>query len=411
MDKKSQLQKAQFKLTIIFTLLVFWIASLLQVSFFSYKYLSWIKEESKKIEFLSDTIANKNIPLHELNRIIKDERSLGERVEEQKLKWPVKGRIMNFAILDSHNNVLLQNIRWEINISAVMDVLQDKEEEIEINKGTIIKYMPIPRPIETYQLLLFKQLNYSFDNYLSDVFRFFLAIVTFSVLFFFIGYIFVKRNLKPVEDNITEMNNFVHNAWHELKTPIAVVNSNLQLMKQFWEYREDMIDENLTEINHLNKLIEALVTISDIKASDDINDNSIQDVLNHIVEEYKEIVKEKNITIKHIHEQDFIVSSDREYLYILLSNIIKNAIKFSEKWSAINISFMDNTCVIQDYGKWIKKKNLYKIFGRFFQESDTRNGAWFWIWLALVDKISQIYNWKIKVESVEWEGTKFIINF
>lgn len=327
MNKKSQLQKAQFKLTIIFTLLVFWIASLLQVSFFSYKYLSWIKEESKKIEFLSDTIANKNIPLNELNRIIKDERRLGERVEEQNLKWPEKGRIMNFAILDSHNNVLLQNIRWEVNISAVMEILHKKEQKVEINHGTIIKYMPIPRPIETYQLLLFKQLNYSFDNYLSDIFRFFIAILTFSVLFFFIWYIFVKRNLKPVEENITEMNNFVHNAWHELKTPISVVNSNLQLMKQFWEYRVDMIDENINEINHLNKLIEALVTITDIKASDDITDNSINEVLNHIVEEYKESVSDKNITIKHIHEQDFKIVSDREYLYILLSNIIKNAKK------------------------------------------------------------------------------------
>jgi hypothetical protein len=78
--------------------------------------------------------------------------------------------------------------------------------------NTIIKYSPIHRTIETYQLLLFKQLDYDFDTYISDIIRFFIAIALFSILFLFIGNIFVKRNLKPVEDNIIEMNDFVHNA-------------------------------------------------------------------------------------------------------------------------------------------------------------------------------------------------------
>jgi two-component system, OmpR family, sensor histidine kinase ArlS len=108
---------------------------------------------------------------------------------------------------------------------------------------------------------------------------------------------------------------------------------------------------------------------------------------------------------------DFDVQCDKEYLYIVLSNIIKNAIKFSDHSEAINISFMDHQCIIQDYWIWIESKNLNNIFNRFFQEQQSRNSDWFGIWLALVSKISNIYNWKITVESIKNQGTKFIINF
>jgi signal transduction histidine kinase len=75
----------------------------------------------------------------------------------------------------------------------------------------------------------------------------------------------VKITLKPVADNIIEMDNFVHNAGHELKTPISVVSSNLQLMKQLKQADNvEMINENIAELTHMDKLIEALVTFTDI---------------------------------------------------------------------------------------------------------------------------------------------------
>jgi signal transduction histidine kinase len=92
-----------------------------------------------------------------------------------------------------------------------------------------------------------------------------------------------------------------------------------------------MINENINEINRLNDLIEALVTISDIQENTNIISNSIESEINYILEENKNILLEKGLKIKHIQISDFNISADKEYLYILLSNIIKNAIKFSNK--------------------------------------------------------------------------------
>ena len=131
MNKKTQLQKAQFRLTIIFTLLVFIIAWVLQMSFFTFKYYSGISKETKKLEFISKTINEKHIPLHQLNNLIKDERKLWEsKGHDRELQMAPRGKIMNFAILDSYNNVLIQNIRWNIDIEAVKNVLNHKNTSL-----------------------------------------------------------------------------------------------------------------------------------------------------------------------------------------------------------------------------------------------------------------------------------------
>jgi two-component system OmpR family sensor kinase len=153
------------------------------------------------------------------------------------------------------------------------------------------------------------------------------------------------------------------------------------------------------------------MSITDIKEHQDFSVNSIEWEIKYIIDEFQELIVEKNVEIKHIQSKDFTVNCDKEYLYIFLSNIIKNAIKFSHNWGVINISYMDNKCIIQDFWEWIKKENIEKIFDRFFQEQQSRNSEGFWIWLALVSKIAHIYKWKISIESEKWEWTKFIINF
>ncbi|MGB2110491.1 MAG: histidine kinase dimerization/phospho-acceptor domain-containing protein [Patescibacteria group bacterium] len=86
----------------------------------------------------------------------------------------------------------------------------------------------------------------------------------------------MRISLRPVEENIAEMDNFVHNAGHELKTPISVVSSNLQLMKQLKQSdNTQMIEENIAELTHMDKLIEALVTFTDLGENTKISQNSI----------------------------------------------------------------------------------------------------------------------------------------
>ena len=103
--------------------------------------------------------------------------------------------------------------------------------------------------------------------------------------------------------------------------------------------------------------------------------------------------------------------ANRDYLYIFLSNIIWNAIKYNKQNWEINISFENSWLTINDNWIWISDDDLPKIFDRFFKSDKSRNTSWFGIWLSLVQKIAEVYNWKVKVWSELWNGTKFLIKF
>lgn len=413
MDKKRQLQKSQLKLTVLFTLLVFWIASILQLSFFSYKYYSWIYQETQKMDLLTYVIQKNNIPLTQIHNLIKNEKRIWEPIKKWETQAELPGwKIMNFALLDSQNYVFVQSIRGEVDLQKVAEVIENKPKNTQLIGSMLIKYTPLQRSIETYQLVLFKELNYSFQNYASDIFKFFILISIFSILVFVIGYYFVRVSLKPVEENITEMDDFVHNAGHELKTPISVVSSNLQLMKQLKQTDNiQMIEENIAELSHMDKLIEALVRFTDLSENTKISHNSIWEIVDTIQKDFEWLLQEKNIIIMMKKTNDFKVKSNRELLYIMISNIIKNAIKFSHNDSELHISYADKKIIIQDFWIGIQKENIPKIFWRFYRQNNARNKEWFGIWLALVAKIAKMYKWKIKVDSQENQWTKFIINF
>ncbi len=365
------------------------------------------------MDLLTKVIEKNNIPLTQIHNLIKNEKRIWEPVKKWETQAELPGwKIMNFALLDSQNYVFVQSIRGEVDLQKVAEVIENKPKNTQLFDSMLIKYTPLQRSIETYQLVLFKELNYSFQNYASDIFKFFILISIFSILVFVIGYYFVRISLKPVEENISEMDNFVHNAGHELKTPISVVSSNLQLMKQLKQAdNTQMIEENIAELSHMDKLIEALVRFTDLWENTKISTNNISEIIDTIQKDFEWLLQEKNITIMMKKTNNFIIKSNRELLYILLSNIIKNAIKFSHADSEIHISYADKKVIIQDFWVGIQKENIPKIFWRFYRQDTTRNKEWFGIWLALVAKIAKMYKWKIKVDSQENQWTKFIINF
>ena len=215
---------------------------------------------------------------------------------------------------------------------------------------------------------------------------------------YFISSRFIDNTLAPVEENMNQMEQFIHNAGHELKTPLSVIKSSLELMKLSKNYDEG-ITEGIGELNRMNNLIQALISLSNL---DDLNNSEsidIKEVCEKLEKSYTEKLKEKQISLQIIAKKSLTVQANREYTEIFLSNLLSNAIKYNRKKGKIIITLEEKSMTLQDTGIGIARENIGKIFDRFYQESESRDTNSFGIGLSLVERIASIYKWVIAVES------------
>lgn len=88
------------------------------------------------------------------------------------------------------------------------------------------------------------------------MFRFLLLDLLILIPFYFMARIYVRETLEPVKENLDTMTHFVHDAGHELKTPLAIISGNLQFIRDSKKSDPELIIESLSTIDGMNDSIE-----------------------------------------------------------------------------------------------------------------------------------------------------------
>ncbi|MBS5793213.1 MAG: HAMP domain-containing histidine kinase [Clostridiales bacterium] len=211
--------------------------------------------------------------------------------------------------------------------------------------------------------------------------------------------------------------NFSASASHELKTPLSIMKSSIQVLKlsdnpTIEEYEEniEVIEENIEKlIDIVNSLL--LLTSSDTGLFEKIN---IKDVTDKIILDYKNDLNSKNINIVN-NIQGCNINSNKSLINCVFENIISNAIKYNKPYGRIDIDFKDEKdyikFTIKDTGIGISKDNLQNIFNPFFREDISRskdiNGNG--LGLSLVKNILEKINGNILIESENDLGTEVLL--
>ena len=128
---------------------------------------------------------------------------------------------------------------------------------------------------------------------------------------------------------MNDMESFIHNAGHELKTPLTVASSSLQLAL-IDKSTDEYITQARESIKKMDLLIESLLELSTLQRNVTDEDVDVGKCIDEALEYFKADIKKKNITIiKSLQEKT--LKTKKEHLYILISNIIKNAIKYNKE--------------------------------------------------------------------------------
>lgn len=262
-----------------------------------------------------------------------------------------------------------------------------------------------------FDIFIINRLWYSRNEVLSKVVIFILLLAIISVFLYILSIKISGRILRPVEKNLIDMNDFIDNAGHELKTPLAVINSDLQLIKELQNYDESFIDNSLNETKKMHNLLDCLMTLSGVAIKENTQEVDLYSEMWEILKRLNLEITKKKINIKLSKFWNNKIKWNLFYIEIIISNLVWNAIKYSPKNSDIIINIKDRELEVIDFWEWIKKENLEKIFKRFFREDESRNSNWFGIWLSLVKRICEVYDYKIIVESEKWKWSIFKVFF
>ncbi len=224
----------------------------------------------------------------------------------------------------------------------------------------------------------------------------------------------LNHSYSALEIEAQKLKQFQTDVSHEFKTPLMVMQSRLDVLEKkyekwvlSWNEQVAFFEVARKSIMKMNTLIETLFFISRCESSDgsclEREDIDIRWFFESKKEEILTQYQDKNIHIKLVIEKNLVYHIERVSFSILLNNLIENAIKF---W-ADNITLTANNRYfsVSDNGPWISELEQEKIFEKFYR-SDT-NKEWFWVWLSLVKRITEMYQWKIELMSTQWEVTEF----
>jgi signal transduction histidine kinase len=231
----------------------------------------------------------------------------------------------------------------------------------------------------------------------------------------------MKKALKSQEE-------FIVNISHELKTPLNVLFSSVQLFSLY--SNSGSLDKMRISIikyigsmkqncYRLSKLINNIVDSSKIETGFfelHLSNNNIVEVVEDIVMSVTNFTESKGLNIIFDTDtEEIIIACDPEKIERVVLNLLSNAIKFSDKGDEIFISVKDKNkfveILVEDNGIGIEEKNLDKIFDRFKQidKSLSRNAGGTGIGLSLVKSIVELHDGSIYAESEVGNGSKFIV--
>jgi signal transduction histidine kinase len=221
--------------------------------------------------------------------------------------------------------------------------------------------------------------------------------------------------------SFSEQGDFVANAAHELKTPLAIMQTNIEtatLSGKLNKESKEYLDNALQTVEKTNILLEDLLLLSSIQLqSKDFQDQDVVVLLTEIVKDMSLIAKEKGIILEFPKSSQSIdIQCHPLLLSRAISNIIENAIKYSPKDSIVQISIdkkgKDIEISIQDQGPGIDQGQVEKIFQRFYRIDNSRSkktgGSG--LGLAIAKEIIDLHRGKIEVHSENGNGCRFIIN-
>jgi len=239
------------------------------------------------------------------------------------------------------------------------------------------------------------------------------------------GFYTADKALVPIKDNMDNQKQFIADASHELRTPIAVIKTNLELIEsnedETVKSQEVWIDYAKSEIKRMDKMVGDLLTLSKADLNQISFNKKEYDIIHLIkeaIEKIEPIAIKRDIRVYLASPYDKVIADiDEDKFTQLIMILMDNAIKYSDDKTQVMITVkvnnIKNNIVIKvkDQGIGMKFEEINKVFTRFYRidKARSRKTSGSGLGLPIAKWITENLNGNINIESIEGKGTDVIV--
>lgn len=225
-----------------------------------------------------------------------------------------------------------------------------------------------------------------------------------EIFVFIASYYYAEKEIEPVKNAYIKQREFIANASHELKTPIAAARANFEALgtdEQPWTDNVDM------ELERASRLVNDLLTLA--RTGGRNVEAAKKDVdLVKIVRKRTQLIEarlgDKKLELD-LPEELKTKIADADFTQVI-DILLDNAAKYSK--SKIVVKLTTNNISVENDGKTISAEKLPHVFERFYQTDKTAEGSG--LGLAIAKAVCDQNHWKITAESGK-KNTKFTLSF
>ncbi len=228
----------------------------------------------------------------------------------------------------------------------------------------------------------------------------------------------VNLMLDRLSESFATQRQFSGNAAHELRTPLAIMQTKLELFAAEHKNMEgdtaELVRSQAEQLDRLSKLVHTLLEMSNLSSAPRSERIELAPLVEEIITDLTPLASQNDITMEQDCDNVVITGSDA-LIYRLVFNLIENAVKYNRRGGSVSVSVHkeNNDVVVRvsDTGCGIPEEYRESIFQPFFRvdKSRSRQMGGVGLGLALVHEIAVLHGGSVRAESGNKPGTMFIV--
>ena len=228
----------------------------------------------------------------------------------------------------------------------------------------------------------------------------------------------VNLMLDRLSESFATQRQFSGNAAHELRTPLAIMQTKLELFAAEHKNMEgdtaELVRSQAEQLDRLSKLVHTLLEMSNLSSAPRSDRIELAPLVDEIITDLAPLACQNDITMEQDCDNVVITGSDA-LIYRLVFNLIENAVKYNRQGGSVSVSVHkeNNNAIVcvSDTGCGIPEECRESIFQPFFRvdKSRSRQMGGVGLGLALVHEIAVLHSGSVRAEPGNKSGTVFVV--